>query len=51
MGRTFRKRLRTAKLIGNKTTQTIYDWLSIYPKYFENKDTNEDYDRWANTIK
>lgn len=47
----FGKDYALLKLIGNKTTQTIYDWLSIYPKYFENKDTNEDYDRWANTIK
>lgn len=38
------------KLIDNKTTQTIYDWLSYYPKYFEDEATKEDYKRWSNSI-
>lgn len=46
----FGKDYALLKLIGNKTTQTIYDWLSIYPKYFEDEDTKEDNNRWSNTI-
>ena len=46
----FGKDYSLLKLIGNKTAQTIYDWLSFYTKYFEDKVSKEEHDRWSSTI-
>lgn len=46
----FGKDFKLLTLVKNKTAKTIYDWLSFYPKYFEDRYSNEDYEKWIYTI-
>lgn len=46
----FGKDFKLLTLVKNKTAKTIYDWLSFYPKYFEDNYSNEDYEKWIYTI-
>lgn len=46
----FGKDFKLLTLVKNKTAKTIYDWLSFYPKYFEDSYSRDDYEKWINTI-